>query len=186
MYLKHGSYYFVKNGIWKKLGRDYREAMAEYTRLTCADSGMVELVDRWLAYKRKGISEGTYEVYSRAADKIKAAFVNFSPEQVDSHDVANFLDMYADTPNAANGARNVLSQCFKIGIRWGLCKYNPVRDVDGFKVGSRTRYLTDKEYRIIRQAASKQLRLLIDMLYLTGQRIGDVLNIKYADISKAQ
>jgi integrase len=45
------------------------------------------------------------------------------------------------------------------------------------------RYISDDEYTRLIEAASPTLRVTINMAYLTGQRIGDVLKIKQSDIS---
>ncbi|WHI52411.1 hypothetical protein P3339_06415 [Microbulbifer sp. MLAF003] len=47
-----------------------------------------------------------------------------------------------------------------------------------------SRYLTDDEYRAIRSKANPNIKLVMDMCYLTAQRISDVLSIQHSDIGK--
>lgn len=53
-----------------------------------------------------------------------------------------------------------------------------------FKVGKRDRYVTEAEFMALREKASPTLKAIMDICYLTGQRIGDVLKIAYADIDE--
>src|SRR5690606_38606447 len=48
----------------------------------------------------------------------------------------------------------------------------------------RQRYLTDDEFHAIRAHAHPRLQVVMDLLYLTGQRVGDVLKIKRADLTE--
>jgi integrase len=55
--------------------------------------------------------------------------------------------------------------------------------VPRFGKKKRDRYITDDEYTRLIEAASPTLRVIINVPYLTSQRIGDVLKIKQSDIS---
>lgn len=46
----------------------------------------------------------------------------------------------------------------------------------------RTRLITEAEYRAIYSHAGPRLQVIMDLLYLTGQRIDDVLKIKISDL----
>ena len=83
----------------------------------------------------------------------------------------------------ANTMRNVLKSVMQTAVKEGLADSNPVRMLNRSRRKKRDRYLTDYEYQAIRENASNTLKLIMDMLYLTGQRIGDVLKIKHSDIT---
>lgn len=189
MYYKHSAYWYVVRGKWSRLGGDYSTAMQAYSHRIAPAGGMEKLVGdtyQWYAdrVERGDLSPRSIRQYNLVRERIDAAFVEFAPSQVKPSHIASFLDFYYEgTPNMGNIALIVMRTAFKKGVRWGLCDYNPARDIERFEEAKRDRYITDEEYLRIRTAAPAWLRLIIDMCYLTAQRIGDVLHIKQADIT---
>lgn len=72
---------------------------------------------------------------------------------------------------------------------------NPVTDIPTMTLKARTRYITDSELRRIKVAANHgedglrtrcglMLCALIDMAYLTGQRIGDLLALEWEQVKE--
>ncbi|MGO4326776.1 tyrosine-type recombinase/integrase [Cupriavidus sp. 2TAF22] len=83
---------------------------------------------------------------------------------------------------------------FTYAVRKGLCDRNPVREVAGASEGKRDRYITDAELDAVRAAAQigkdgkstpsgLAIMALIDLAYQTAQRIGDLLELKWSDVS---
>jgi len=62
---------------------------------------------------------------------------------------------------------------------------DPTRDIEQFTTGKRDRYITAGEYDRIREHATPTLACLMDIAYITGQRMGDCRHIRYSDISEA-
>lgn len=60
---------------------------------------------------------------------------------------------------------------------------NPAKEVDNLTIKRRGRYITDEEFLAIREKASPVLRAAMDISYVTGARIGDVLHIRLSHIS---
>lgn len=186
MYFKHGRYYYVSQNKWTPLARDYADSLIAYANLIRAPEANEKLpavIDRYLAEVRARLSVNTLSSYETAARKLKTVFVEFTPSQIKPVHVAQMLDHYRDTPGAANIMRNVLKQVCAKAVLWGLSETNPVQFVAPHRLSARDRYLTDAEFTAIRSAASPTLLAVMDICYLTGQRIGDVLGIRYADIS---
>lgn len=189
MHFKHGAYWYVFRGKWVRLGADYAIAMQSYAAKIAPAGGMEKLIDdtyQWYAdrVERGELTARSFRQYQMVRERISTAFVEFSPNQVKPSHIASFLDFYFDdTQGMGNIALTVLSAMFKKGVRWGLNDFNPARDVERFKMTARSRYITDDEFLRIRKAAPEWMRLIIDMCYLTAQRIGDVLHIKQADIT---
>jgi integrase len=184
MHLKSGRYYYVFRNKWVGLSRDYHDALVEYAKLTRpAQSGMQELLDAFIADIRPTVARSTLRTYACAADKLRSAFREFAPHQVKPMHVAQVLDHHKATPAMANIMRNVLKQAFAQAVRSGLAETNPVRDIKPFKEHKRDRYLTAAEFAAIRAQATPTLAAIMDVCYITGQRIGDVLAIRYADIT---
>lgn len=185
MHFKHGRYYYVHQNKWTPLSRDYHDALVEYAKLIRPNSGgMADLIDRFLGDAKDIVRPNTLKTYGSAAEKIKKAMVEFRPDQVKPAHVAQLLDHYRATPAMANVIRNVLKQAFTKAVVWGLCDTNPVQFVPPAKSKKRDRYLSESEFAAIREKATPTLRAIMDIAYLTGQRIGDVLAIRYADIAE--
>jgi integrase len=186
MHYKHGAYYLVRHNKWLRLAKNQHDALVEYARLTSGPEGGAfgELVSRGLADMKLTVAESTYRVYSSCARRVLEAFIEFTPQQVRPYHIARFLDDNKSTPGAANSIRTFLRGIFQRAVRWGIVESNPVRDIDKFKTAKRDRYITDEEYQRIREHATPTLACLMDIAYLTGQRIGDCLHIRYADISE--
>lgn len=189
MYLKHGRYYFVRpsDGRWLPLSRDYSTALAEYGKLVEKRDrhALQTLIDRALADMELTIAASTLKNYRVCAKRVLEAFDEFSPQQIKPVHVATFLDDAKTTPSMANLLRSFLRGVFVRAVRWGVVESDPTRDIRPFKTGKRTRYITDAEFSRIREHASPVLQVLMDVAYITGQRIGDVMGIRYSDISEA-
>ena len=190
MYYKHGAYWYVYQGKWQRLAKQYPAAMQAYTAKVSPTGGMGKLVhDTYASLERRvergDLSSRSLKQYSLCREHIEAAFQEFAPSQVKPSHIAAFLDFhYEGQPSYGNLSLTVLRTVFDKGVRWGQCDYNPAKQVDRFVDNKRDRYLTDAEFMKIRGEASEWLRQIIDMCYLTAQRIGDVLYIKQSDIAE--
>ena len=185
VYHRHGAYYYVQRGKWIHLGTTLPEALQEYARLkTRPQSGVGALIDRVLEDAQDRVRPNTLRQYKVAAAKIKAAFVEFAPEQVAPKHIAQFMDAYRKTPNMTNRMRTVLKMTFDHAVRMGLCPSNPVTSIPRLKERRRDRYITHEEYHRIMAAASPALQAIIEIAYLTAQRIGDVLALRLSDVTE--
>lgn len=184
VYQKHGAFYYVKAGKWTKIGDTLPAALTEYARLVepKVEGGMDPLLNRWLGQIE--VKPNTYAQYRLAVDRLKVEMSEFTPAQVRPSTVAQLLDHHRATPNMANRMRSVLKLAFDKAVLWGMCDSNPVVTVKPFAERKRDRYVTDAEFAAIREKANEQCRAVMDLCFLTAQRIGDILNIKHADISE--
>ncbi|WP_018875247.1 tyrosine-type recombinase/integrase [Thioalkalivibrio sp. ALJ8] len=184
VYQKHGAYWYVKKGKWNRLGTELHSALIEYARLTAAQgSGMPALIDRAWPEITRDLKPNTVKQYRYAADQLKNILVEFEPGQVTPRVVAEIRQHYAATPNMANRIISFLRQVMHYAVENQIVESNPAVGLRRLKEKQRDRYLTDAEYRAIRAHASGNLRPIIDICYLTGQRISDILAIRLADIS---
>lgn len=186
MYLKHKKYYLVKNNKWTILGTTLEESLLAYARAQNPDKMMMpELIHKALIEIIKGLKPNTISQYNSNAKALSAIFVEFAPNQITSRHVAEIKQAYSDRPSAANQLMMFLRLVFQQAIEWGIVDNNPAIGIKRNKESARTRYITDDELSTILSAAKEPLKSIVTLCYYTGQRIGDVLNIKKADITES-
>lgn len=182
VYLKHGAYFFVKKNKWINLGKDKKVALTEYARLTCRPTGgMGGLIYRWL--ENSDISEGSLPSYRSAAKALAKAFAEFEPHEVTARHVLALMHHNRNKPVTANLYRAVLSNALEYGFMENVVERNVAKDVRPFKTKARDRYLTDQEFIAVQAAAHPVLKSMMDLLYLTGQRISDIIGIRHSDLT---
>lgn len=189
MHYKHGAYWYIHRNRWQKIGHTYNAALRGYAGLQERDGTMPRLIHQTYATYALRVKEGTLrpstlKSYNVLKPRLLEVFSKIDPQDVTPVHVRQFLaHCYTSTPGTANRALAILREAFNVGIDQGLCEFNPAAQVKRKRQVKRTRRLTDAEFKRIRQCAKGQLPLIMDVLYYTGQRIGDVLKIKQADIS---
>jgi len=107
LYLKSGRYWFVKRNKWHDFGTDHYEALKLYAEAhrPKSEHGMAKLLDEWLEEAGDTIKASTLAHYRSAVEsKIKPAFLEFSPGEVESPDVAAFLYHHRKHPNGEQDA----------------------------------------------------------------------------------
>lgn len=199
-----------KKRVWKKLSRVDKGLPAMYIALgellnhdTDADK-LPALAATWLrevSAKRSLKQHGEDESRCR---KITDRFADFLAGDLEPPDVVEFLAPFRDRPRTYNAYRALIGELMRFAIEKGFraAGTNPVTEVvRTMKTPGRTRYITDSELRRIKVAAidrrprvlepgefqenrsGRMLCALIDMAYLTGQAVGDLLALEWADFS---
>lgn len=183
VYLRHGAYYFVKAGKWTRLGTELPSALTEYARLhQQPKGGMSALIEEALPHILKGKADATVKQYKVAARKLQEILAEFAPTQVTPRDVAQIRRSMSDTYAVANRTITVLRLVFDYALEEQLVEANPCVGIKRLAQHARTRRILPIEYQAIRAKAKPLLQVIMDLCYLTGQRIGDVLTIKRADL----
>lgn len=185
VYEKHGAFYHVKEGRWTRLGSDLSQALAEYARrFDNPKGGIPDLVERVLAHIAPNLAKNTNAQYKIAGARIKEALGEFAPHQVLPRHVAAVKADMSSTPNMANRVLSLLRIVFAHAVEWQIVDSNPCIGILRHKEGKRGRYLTDTEFSAIYAEAPERLQVIMDILYLTAQRVGDVLRIRQSDIGE--
>jgi len=183
MHWKDGSYYRVSRNKWTRLARSYHDALRRYAELESSSTLWPELVNlQYADYRASSLAANTLKQYDSIRPRLIAGFGDFDPHEITSAHVGQFLELYRSTPNIANRMLSVLRAVFDKGCRTGACSSNPAHGLKRFKEKQRDRYLTDDEFAAIRAHANIQTRLILDVCYLTAQRIGDVLQIRHEHV----
>jgi len=204
---KHGRFYLVAQvkgeRKWTaltpvRLGLPalYR-ALAEAVKAPGDEAMMRKLVENWMlevGVEHKDKQQANDRTHNKA---IAEAFAKFRADQIKPPNVIEFLKQFKKMPRSYNAYRAALRERLRYAEEKGLIPpgSNPVDSIKTMKTPPRTRYLTDSEVRRIKVAAcygedgkrtpsGHTICRLIDMAYLTGQRIGDLLSLEWADIRK--
>jgi len=184
VHYRHGAYYLIKEGKWKRLGTDLGTALAEYAGLFGRKSatyfGRVSTVV--LRAITTQISSGSHAQYMSAAKKLNHVFSEFSVEQIRPSHVKRLKREMIDNPGGFNTCLTVLRQVMEYAVDEELIEFNPCIGTKPYRQAKRKRLITPQEYDAIYAHATPQLQVIMDLLYLTGQRVMDVLTIKHADL----
>ena len=186
VYQRRGAYYHVVAGTWHPLGRDLPTALAEYARRVqpvAAPSGnWARLVDEAMTEIVATVKPRTAEQYRFAADILREAFTEFEPAAIRPVHVKTFMRGMRDRAGMANRCLSVLRGVLDYALDLELVEDNAARAVQRLPQRPRDRLITPEEYAAIYAAAVPRLRVVMDLCYLTGQRIGDVLAIRHEHI----
>lgn len=198
---KHGRYYHVRadgqRRIWTPLTRVrdgmpalYR-SLAEIENRAVVDDRMTSVIQRWMTDVMPRHSQKTQVDDTARCLVISAAFADFRADQVQASDASEFLRQYRDRPRTHNAYRAMLRELLRYSIELGYRQDQPMEHVRTLPTPARTRYITDCELRRIRRAAcigddgrrtrsGTVVASLIEVAYLTGQRIGDLLALRWS------
>ena len=203
VFLKGASYYYVraegKKRVWVRLSKlkdglpGMYSALAKLLADDVADASLMP----------KLIADWERDVMARHAAKtrkdeqarnivIAKWFRDFRADDVETTDVAEFLKPLKDRPRTHNLYRAQLRELMRYASERGFRPpgSNPVSEIRTMTEKARGRYVTDDELVRIKEAAmvgadkrdttsGPMLCCLIDMAYLTGQRIGDLLQLRW-------
>lgn len=207
VYEKNGSYFHVAadgdKRKWTKLCRIKEGLSAMYLALAkietdkSLDDMMPKLCAAWMKEIGSKHTEKT-QADDRTHNKaISEAFAEFRARDITPPIVIDFLETWDAQPRSYNAYRAALRERLRFAEVKGFrpAGSNPVDPVKTKKVKARTRYITDSELRRIKVAAcygddgnrtrsGHTICCLIDMAYLTGQRISDLLTLEWAQIRK--
>lgn len=201
-------YYYLhridRRKVWTKLSLidaglpAMRKALADLVTYKVEDRGLPALIRRWQQEVMPKHAPKTQIGEINYGRVIAHAFADFkSVDQITPLDVTEFLDQFTDKPRTFNAHRGMLREYLRFAIQLNFAKpgTNPVDGIiKTMTVKARTRYITDSELRRIKVACmySSQGRrnqsgpsacALIDMAYLTGQRISDLIALEWDDIT---
>lgn len=184
LHAKGGAYYYVTSTTprkWIRLGGDLAIARRKWAELEGGYSAaptVGSLIDDWFEHpKETALAESTLRCYRSIATQLRAFFGDSPAGEIEPHHVATWLDKHASRARA-NLGKALLSNAMDLAVRHGTIKANPCRQIKRLKTVARGRYLTDSEYLAIREKAVPVLRAAMDISYVTGARISDVLAIQ--------
>jgi integrase len=179
----------VRGGKWERIGTSLIEVHRFYANKLAEPKGELSpLIDAALDRMKKRVADPlspkTIEQYTHAAKKLKHLLREFtSPGQVKQKHAAQVKILLASTPNMANRILSFARQVFNDFVEQQLVDSNPFLGVKRHKEAKRTRLITWTEWNKIRAKAGPRLQAIMDLLFLTGQRIENVLKIRLKDLT---
>lgn len=183
MYEKHGAFYLVKQGKWTRLGGDLHTALMEYARTVAKPAdGVPDLIDKALPALVADVAPSTATQYAYSARLLKELFAEFRPGQVRHGDVVQMMDGFKDRVAIANRMLTVLRLVYRWALDRQIVETDPTVSVKRHKQTARDRLITPREFAAIHAECAPWLQCVLDLCYLTGQRIGDVLTIERAHL----
>lgn len=186
MYHRHGAYYLVRKGKWLRLAVDLPGALHEYARRINLTSGagfpdFIDKMEQRIMRDRntgKLKAEATRTQYAHCCKILREMLRELSPEELTPRDVKHVRAELQDTPSLANRTITVLTLLMAEAVEDEIVQSNPCVGIDRIKIAARTRRISSAEYARLHAHATPLLRAVMDLCYLTGQRIGDVLSIR--------
>jgi integrase len=186
-----GYIYFVRRGMCQRIkaAPGTAEFAAEYALLMKGKAAPSKTTFRALieAYRKSPewakLAANTRKSYSRSMDYILAYAGNVDVRTFRRRHAFDMRNALADKPTTANRRIGFLSALLKWGVNADFCAVNvaakiPELDATGRKRGPWPQDLVDA----FREHATGRTALLFDLLTETGQRINDVLSMRWSDL----
>jgi len=191
---KHGAFYYVrwnptnKKVTWTHLGKTYPMMLRALSgHLTTKAIFMRDIINRYETEILSTKAYNTQKTHRWQLANLLYTFGDELPIKITSQEVYSYHDDRTQhgAPTAANKEVSLLANIFKFAIKWGCVPsgFNPASRLIKNKENPRKRYITDSEYDLLLKHTSGYVHNAIELAYLTGQRIGDVLKMKWADMT---
>ncbi len=144
--------------------------------------GCTELIEAFLAAKQYTFAPHTLRVYRYELSTFARLSQDILIRKITVSHLRQYLDAKADLrPNTQARRKSILHACFSWAYRQGLLPADPSAKLEVIPIDVRVpRTLTEKQVEAILDVIPRQdLRnhLLLTLLYETGMRIGEALNL---------
>lgn len=97
--------------------------------------------------------------------------------------MVEYMHRRKDTPGAANNEYSLFGHIWKYARQWGYTKLpNPAESANKFPISKRKQYIEDGIFKLVYQYADQNMKDLMDLAYLTGQRPIDLAKIETSHI----
>lgn len=188
VYFKHGAYFYIDSkNKWHKLDNNFQRAMAKWSANFAEQKPiikMADLIDRYMSEIAPLKSKKSYQNNIWQIKPIRVMFSDLLPSSVTPVHVYQYMDSRAKVSKySANREKELLSHIFSFAIRWGIVRDNPCKNVKSFSEKSRTRYVTDDEFKAVQSICSDFFKEIMNLAYLTGLRKGDLLNLNLSHLA---
>ena len=203
----NGRYYLVRADAAKRISvkltkvaeglPTFYVALAEQHRApSVADDQIAKVIAAWEVEVMSAHADTTQRDERARGRMIASRLEDFRARDLEPRDIVEFLSAYTSKPKTFNLYRAQIGDLMRFAMLkgWRQLGTDPVRGIiRTMRTPPRDRYPTDSEIRRIKVAAiygsdGKKTRsglmmaALIDMAYLSGQRISDLLALEWSAI----
>ena len=178
-------------GTLDKVSADFTISERE-TSLMVVDDEITKLVNIYLSSKKlEGLSDGTIEMYSNRL-RIFFGMVQRKPQDIEPNEIRLFLVTYQQQKNISDRTldkiRQILNGFFEWCVNEDYISKNPCRNIKEIKWEaeprkSLTRFQLE---RLRRTCKSKRDIAIVDVLYSTGCRVTDLVNMKLSHMDEKE
>jgi integrase len=144
------------------------------------------LSDAFDRYEREvlpGLQPRTQRDYRKALIVLRATFGHMAPDDVLPKHIGRFLDVPKGKINRNRQAAVLSSVYTHLVGRWFEADRNPCAKVVRNQSKARSRLVTDAEFAAVYKLAKPKVQVAMDLALLTGQRQGDILSLKWSQIT---
>lgn len=187
----HYYFYVLADGKEKSLGTDKNTAILETAKLnlkrkmTINTFTFVDIAQRYSVEILPGNAHSTQKAKQTAIKYLTLFFGDppFTLEQITPKHIKMYLDWRKDLPKSANNEVRVFNHIWNMAREWGYTTaFSPAMGVKKHKTENRDVYIEDYILEKFKAFANQDMRDLIDIAYLTGQRPIDIVNIHKSQI----
>lgn len=185
----HGSYWYrppkAKPVRVAAVGEE--QALYKFMAERAAPTGPVttlnDVFDRYVRDVLPGLAPRTQKDYLDHIKKLRIEYGHREPNDLKPRDIGSYLDV-AYGKISRNRSIGVLSAIYTKAVgRWYVADRNPCIGVERNPSKPRERYITDEEYEAVYNVMPIRMKIAMELALLTGQRQGDILKLKWADIA---
>jgi integrase len=192
--IKSGTYWYLKPAIidgkssvkWVKLGRTEKEMYQALADLQSNGAGlMAAIIERYRDEILTKKAKNTQNSQDKQLDRLARAFGKMRPGDIRPAHIAKYHDLVGKkAPYQANRELALITHVLKYAVRWGYIDDNPAREIQRHPESPRDRHITDDEYVAVRALAPVWIQVLMDLMYVTGQRRADILSMTRSQITQ--
>ncbi|GFM29225.1 site-specific integrase [Novosphingobium sp. PY1] len=135
--------------------------------------------------RRIDLAEGSKTLYRKINKKVVTFLGDFPVNDLQPDDVQFVLDEKINGVGAYNSFLSMISILYKHARKAGKTKLEPTKDMAKLKTGEHEPW-PEPILQAGLSAKDDQLRLAISLLYYTGQRISDVVKMRWSDIADGE
>lgn len=164
------------------------DALRKTARMNTSTAVTVnDILDRFEAeYIPYELSERTQRDYKRHVRDLRRWFGDRIADEMRPRDFAEFMSVRKGRIQR-NKQLAVLSCAFTQAVKvWFLIDRNVCRDVQRHRSRPRDREVTDEEFTEFMATVPPRMKLAMQLSVLTGQRQGDILSLKWAQVDREQ
>ncbi|UEC23792.1 tyrosine-type recombinase/integrase [Pasteurella canis] len=179
-------YYVLADGKEKSLGLDKNLAILEAAKLNCNRAisietvSFIQMAQKYLAEIVPNKAQQT-QYADKSAIKYLSLFFGDPPvelNKIQPKHIKMYLDWRKSVPAKANKEIGTFNHIWNIAREFGYTSLSsPTLGIKKFKMSARDVYVEDHIYKIFYDLANQDMKDLMDIAYLTGQRPVDIVGM---------